>query len=743
MDRSRWVILAFFGLLVLVAQAELMAAETPAPDGPLARPAPAPDGPLARPAPAPDEPSARPAPKPAGQKPSKDEPDKPLAVTVPATPSTLGNPLAPSLVELMEAEIRAGFKTRAIEGRWRQFCAYAAMKMDSTAGAFTGSEVTGNCRLRWYDRLMRNPLAAPAEAERFTRQLHAALVSDASGLAQALRLARQAMDAPPSEPVSLDKPDSPEAALSAVVQALEGAQAGYAKALAPLNRSELGELVRLLYPVLAGNARQGHTLDNRGTGRRLCDLLEKMDRDGLFSAAEALVPLTDRGLLQRLAALPEQGEVTVQGVSGRVVRQIVSPAGAIVIGGKGPNVYEMERMTGVAAVIDLGGDDEYRQGAASFQRPVLVTIDLGGSDRYEATGPGVQGGAVLGVGMAVDMAGNDVYRARDVAQGSALGGVGLLVDFEGDDQYLAIRRAQGQALAGIGLLVDRQGHDRYHAAMWAQGFGGPLGFGVLEDTAGDDRYYAGGLFPDSYPETPGYEGWSQGVGSGLRQVASGGIGVILDGGGDDQYEFDYMAHGGGYWCGLGFARDFGGNDRRLGPTRTAYNGGPRGEPVFQRFSNGFGCHYALGFLFDDFGDDSYNGTIMGVGFAWDLSAAFLCDLAGNDRYEANGGGTQGNGAQAGLGVIFDYTGADTYLGHGQGYANPGISYHPLPQCGGNFSFVIDYGGKDRYGCGAQDNTYNTRGSEGGFLIDRPLPEELPTAETTQRPGPAASPARSR
>ena len=63
------------------------------------------------------------------------------------------------------------------------------------------------------------------------------------------------------------------------------------------------------------------------------------------------------------------------------------------------------------------------------------------------------------------------------------------------------------------------------------------------------------------------------------------------------------------------------------------------------------------------------------------------------------------------------------LGYGQGFANPGVTYHPLPQCGGNFSFVIDYGGQDTYGCGAENNTYNQRGAIGGFLIDRPLKEE--------------------
>lgn len=130
---------------------------------------------------------------------------------------------------------------------------------------------------------------------------------------------------------------------------------------------------------------------------------------------------------------------------------------------------------------------------------------------------------------------------------------------------------------------------------------------------------------------------------------------------------------------------------------------------------------------------------MGLGFAWDLSDGFLFDFGGNDRYDASGGGTQGNGAQAGLGVIFDYTGNDTYEGAGQGYADPTIQkkYHVMPYCGGNFSFVIDYGGKDTYGCGALDNTYNTRGAESGFLIDRPLP-----GESTAEPSPTQAAANS-
>jgi hypothetical protein len=340
------------------------------------------------------------------------------------------------------------------------------------------------------------------------------------------------------------------------------------------------------------------------------------------------------------------------------------------------------------------------------------------------------------------VAGDDTYGAEDVAQGSALGGVGILIDFSGNDRYRGLRRVQGHALGGVGILLDRAGKDDYHAAMWAQGFGGPLGFGVLDDLEGDDHYYCGGMWQDSYPETPGYEGWGQGVGAGIRQVANGGIGVILDGGGDDVYEYDYFAHGGGYWLGVGFARDFGGNDRRCGPTQTAYDGSPRAEAAFDRFTCGFGCHYAIGFCFDDGGDDTYGGTIMGLGFAWDCSIGMLFDFGGNDRYEATEGHTQGNGAQAGLGILFDYGGNDTYPGYSQGWASSGISYHQLPWCGGNFSFLIDYGGNDTYGCGAQNNSYNERGSAGGFLIDRPLHDETnikTTSKSTMTSHPATRP----
>jgi hypothetical protein len=641
-----------------------------------------------------------------------------------AQPEPVGCPLAAGMIALLENEIRDGLKQRDIESRFAQFTAYAASILDSSAGDRSWSEMAGNCRLSWYDKLYRSPLKATAEAENFTRNLHQSVLAGRSGLGQTLSMAAEKLDLKTSKVPSRVQVASPDEALNAVKQAVTEAKTACLAALVPLDPAERTELQNGLYPVLTEQNQVGHTLSDRESGRRLLDLLEKMDRSSLYAAARALMPLTDVRLLEQLRKLPEKDNAKVEGASGTIVQRISMPTGDIIVGGKGKNVYELDKMAGVCAVIDMGGDDEYREGTVPPDRPVLVVIDLAGNDTYIATEPGAQGGAVLGVSMLLDLAGNDVYRARDVAQGSALGGVGILVDYAGDDVYAGYRRVQGQALGGIGILIDRGGNDRYHAAMWGQGFGGPLGLGLLDDLAGNDHYTLGGLYPNSFkPETPGYEGWGQGVGAGLRSVANGGIGVILDGGGDDLYEYDYMAQGGGYWHGVGLARDFGGNDRRRGGTQNEFDGGERTEPVFQRYACGWGCHYALGFCFDDAGDDTYGGTIMGLGFAWDMSVGVLCDFGGNDHYEAADQHTQGCGAQAGLGILFDYEGDDVYLGRGQGNASPSISYHSQSACGGNFSFLVDYGGNDEYGCGVENNSYNQRGSEGGYLIDRPKRDE--------------------
>jgi hypothetical protein len=654
--------------------------------------------------------------------------------------ATVGEPLAPGMMELLRDEIVAGLKTRGIQSRFARFQSYLSGKLYSTSGAYTGSELAGNCRLKWYEHMLRNPLGAPAEAEDLTRTLHQAIRNNGAGLAPILPIIAEKLDlgARPVRPYVAVH--SPQEALAVLKQALVGAQAAYAAALAPLGKSEVRELSGYLYPVMVGQNNVGHTLNDRATGRRLCDLMEKMDRRGWIAAAEALAPLADPKLLDALKKYPDAGDVQVEGVTGRVVAKLDTPAGGIVIGGKEPCTYNLDAMPGVAAVVALGGGNTFYEGTTSLERPVLVVLDLGGNNVYRATKPGVQGGAVLGVSMLLNLEGNNLYEARDVAQGSCLAGVGILLDHGGNNKFRGLRRVQGHALGGIGVLIARGPHNDFHAAMWAQGFGSPLGFGLIDNLGGEDHYYCGGLYPNSYkPETPGYEGWGQGVGAGIRQSADGGIGVLLDGGGHNVYEFDYLSHGGGYWCGMGFARDFG-PDNKYFICRKSFYGGERTERLFQRFGCGWGCHYALGFCFADGGNNVFEGTIMGSGMGWDCSVGALCCFAGGNHFQATGGLTQGCGAQGSLGILYHYGDKAVYDGYGQGYAPSGISYHNPSACGGNFSFLVNYGSHATYGCGADNRSYIQRGDAGGFLIDRPRHDEATpaagtakTAEKTEKP----------
>ena len=202
---------------------------------------------------------------------------------------------------------------------------------------------------------------------------------------------------------------------------------------------------------------------------------------------------------------------------------------------------------------------------------------------------------------------------------------------------------------------------------------------------------------------------------------------MLNGGGHNVYEFDYIAHGGGYWCGLGFARDFAGDNQYLArPTRPTT--ASRSEPQFQRFGCGFGCHYSLGFCFADAGNNYHRGTIMNQGFGWDCSVGVLCDFGGNRQVQGQPGGNSAHGQAPRAAWASSSTTAatTTYVGYGQGFANPGINYHDPPQCGGNFSFLVDYGGKSTFGCGAQSHAYMQPCRTGGFLIDRPRQDEVKT-----------------
>ena len=565
--------------------------------------------------------------------------------------------------------------------------------------------------------MVRNQLEATGEAEKFTRELHWAIkegnLADGLGMMSVKADAEmQIQDGLAGEGLETD----PMKAIGAV---LSDVRDHYDAALRPLSKKQIGLLRKNLYEVTTSHEKsRGARWGKPEEGRRLCDIMELIDRRELFAAAAAVLRLEEKGFLGSLKELQKRRKALVRGTRGDILDLVRTAKGTILVGGPGNNVYELDKIPTLAVVVDTGGNDIYLEGATTVKRPVLIILDLGGNDLYRGEKPGLQGGAIMGVSALLDLGGDDIYEAKDIAQGSCIAGVGMLIDSAGNDSYRGLRKAQGQAIAGVGVLMDRGGNDSYHAALHSQGVGGPLGIGLLDDLDGQDHYYAGGLYLNGYGDTPGYAGWSQGLGTGPRGVANGGIGVLLDGGGDDLYECDYFSHGGGYWFAVGMARDFGGNDRRVGSTRLAYDGSPRGEKIFLRWGIAFGCHYGPGFVFDDAGDDLYGGSIVGQAFAWDIAVTALCDFGGNDRFERITSGP-GTAREAGLALLFNVGGDDVYEGTENGWANPKVGYHPLPDCGGNFSFGVDYLGRDSYvGSEENNNKILERGSPSGFLIDR-------------------------
>ena len=410
-------------------------------------------------------------------------------------------------------------------------------------------------------------------------------------------------------------------------------------------------------------------------------LAKAVDLAKLFAAARELTSLCTPARLNALqVAARRPGPVATSlppGLSGRLLYAQPSPLGWILVGDRGPNHYEGP----IALVLDLGGDDTY---TLTDPLPVRLYIDYQGDDQYQ----GPVGVGLAGVSLNVDLAGDDEYLAGRLAQGSAFCGVGLLIDRQGRDQYQAREYAQGAAFFGAGILLDEAGDDQYGAAQHSQGFGSTRGLGLLRDRRGADQYLADLQVPSSYGDTGLYEGWSQGMGCGIRGYGEGGIGLLLELSGDDRYQGGNFSQGVGYFFGLGALVDQGGSDRYLG----------------SRYAQGAAAHQAVGILVDRTGNDRYQSQVAaGQGSGWDAAVGVLIDQRGDDQYRADDL-SQGAGAMNGLGLLLDQRGNDSYQAHsGQGTGGS------LEYWGGrnasNLGVLMDWAGKDTYNLeGRHDRT---------------------------------------
>ena len=390
-------------------------------------------------------------------------------------------------------------------------------------------------------------------------------------------------------------------------------------------------------------------------------LVRRLD-DGLVSADQLLRAgaAVDAAKLERVNARFVEATLRFAHAARKATRfpehavQIDSPIGLISIGTLGNDRHGPE----AALIVDPGGDDIYERRPATGGA-ISVIVDLGGNDRYAGSDV-----AVRGLSAIVDFDGDDRYEMQGAGLGAAIAGASLLIDYAGNDHYQARHFGQGAAAFGLGALVDGEGNDRYRLRAWGQGLGLAGGVGLLWDRGGDDDYEAAGE-PDPFERGGGLSG-AQGVAFGFRTMLGGGTGILRDESGNDRYQAELFAQGTGYYRGIGLLWDERGDDRYQAT----------------RYAQGSGAHEAIGILRDEAGNDLYQASFgVGQGMGLDLALGVLFDGGGDDVYSA-GLLAQGTATANGIGLLADAGGTDRFE-IGQGPRNWGHAerFRRLPSVG--------------------------------------------------------------
>ncbi len=406
---------------------------------------------------------------------------------------------------------------------------------------------------------------------------------------------------------------------------------------------------------------------------------------------------------------PFFGRAKPPGVTGSILAGEHGRNGWRVVGGDGPNTYDMSLL---AEVFDMGGDDRYT--ASDLVLGDRLVVDLGGNDVYTGTPSQGPAAGLFGTWIIDDRSGDDRYGQKGgrFSTGAGAFGAGMIIDRGGDDVYMGTHWSIGAAVYGAGIVMDLGGgNDQYLGDFLTDAVGGPRGFGLVLDAGGDDRHIADGPTSSVYGTPNVHASLSQGMGFGYRKYAAGGIGVLCDRAGDDHYQAGEFSQGGGYYHSLGVLRDVSGND--------IYNG--------NRYAQGFGVHQAFGVLVDDAGNDAYDAmTAADQGSAWDIAAGALLDRGGNDTYNADGM-AQASAAQQAIAYLIDLAGDDTYAARRPAQGGSGSNtYHWDATHAFSFSLLLDLGGADTYSLERnQDDVTVTdpdpepKGMGVGVCVDRP------------------------
>ena len=362
---------------------------------------------------------------------------------------------------------------------------------------------------------------------------------------------------------------------------------------------------------------------------QLFEIAGKVNYAKLSAAASHWFRLADQDRLQQLTTcLSENPPEKI------MVRD--TPYGRIILGTAKSDIYSIHpEQKDIALIIDPGGDDVYIHSIDRLALPNSLQhalqkkdlfntaiIDLSGNDQYDASDHQGFAFAALGISLLIDLSGNDNYKAGQWAQGSAFAGIAALYDVSGNDRYTADSFSQAIAVFGAGILVDRQGHDNYTIRHHGQALGLPYGHGILLDQDGDDHYKMEPGLPSSYQQAHSTlqtsESWGQGSGKGFRHILPGGLGILIDSQGNNNFSAFEFAQGGAYYYGMGLLYSLGDGD-------DDYNG--------SRYNAGYSAHQAIGGFIEEGGNDHYQtqGPAF-CGTAWDQSISLFHDQSGDDVY---------------------------------------------------------------------------------------------------------------
>ncbi len=412
---------------------------------------------------------------------------------------------------------------------------------------------------------------------------------------------------------------------------------------------------------------------------RILQLVDKVDLVAIRAAAEQLAT--------NVESVRKDLEAAAKTAPAKLDLKLKVDNLRIDVAGVEDNVHEA---SDAVITIDLGGNDIYRGRVGAGISYSSVLIDLGGNDIFEVPDLSL-GAGILGVGLVYDIGGHDIFRCRSICLGAGLCGVGAFYHEGGKDTYEAVSLAEGFGEFGIGILADTHGDDRYDGNLNVQGAARTGGVGWLVDQSGNDLYRAGGLILNSPLFEKIHYSNGQGYASGYREDTggtSGGIGLLTDLGGHDNYIGETYCQAASYWFSLGSLYDAGGNDSYV-----AYH-----------YAQSSAMHMTAAYLFDLSGDDSYTcklGACHACGH--DYGVAFFLDRAGMDLYAAHDSRPAVGNAN-GLALFVDDEGDDRYFGP------PAVGLGGRGS--GSLAVFCDLAGTDQYADGLGDGQATARDTWG-------------------------------